>query len=309
MNVAAWRAERWLSNALVMKRFALFALTALLLPVGSGCGGPELYEGMPDHVQRRHVALDGAANFRDLGGYSTSDGRRVRWGQLFRADALGDLSDDDLETVAGLGIKLICDFRSPLEVEEAPDRLPATNPPELLALPILDEGTFQDELRERITSGNLEGYDWENMLVDANRSFVTDYPHRYAQMFDRITQPASLPALIHCTGGKDRAGFGSAMILRTLGVSQETVIDDFLLTNHYTAARIRQIMWIVRLTSFFQTDPELLRPVLGVERRYIEAAFDQIEQSHGSFENFRRDALGMSEADTLAFRNLVLEAG
>ena len=157
----------------------------LACSVGLGCGGPDLYEGMPEHVRRRHVPLEGAANFRDLGGYATEDGRSVKWGQLYRADALGDLSDGDLETLSELGIRLVCDFRSPAEVENAPDRLPSANPPEVLALPIFDEDSFQDDLQERIRSGDLEGVDWENLLVDANRGFVRDFAHRYAQMFER----------------------------------------------------------------------------------------------------------------------------
>jgi len=272
-----------------------------------GCGGSDLYEGMPAHVQRRHVSLEGAANFRDLGGYATEDGRALKWGLLYRADALSDLSDADLETLSGLGIRLVCDFRSPAEVAEGPDRLPASNPPEVLALPIFEEDEFQGELRERIQSGDLEGLDLENMLVDANRRFVSDFPHRYAQMFERIRQPESLPALIHCTGGKDRAGFGSAIILRTLGVPLETVIADYMLTNHYTAEKIEQMLLLIRLSSFFRTDPEKLRPIFGVERRYIEAAFDQINQSHGSFDDFRRNALGMSDSETAHFRDLLLE--
>ena len=89
-----------------------------------GCGGPELYEGMPPHVMARHVPLDGAANFRDLGGYATEDGRSVRWGMLYRSDHLGDLTDRDLDYLRGLGIRLVCDFRGDEEVESHPDRLP-----------------------------------------------------------------------------------------------------------------------------------------------------------------------------------------
>lgn len=279
----------------------------ILITFVLGCGGSDLYEGMPQHVQRRHVALEGAANFRDLGGYATEDGRSLKWGQLYRADALGDLSDSDLETVSELGIKLVCDFRSPSEVAHAPDRLPVLNPPELMALPILDEDRSQEDLQGRMMSGDLEGVDWENMLVDANRRFVTDFSHRYALMFERITQPQSLPALIHCSGGKDRAGFGSAVILRTLGVPLETVIEDYMLTNHYTAEKIESRLLQIRFASLFRTDPEMLRPIFGVERRYIEAAFEQIEESHGSFDEFRRKSLGMSDQETAAFRDLVLQ--
>ncbi len=284
----------------------LLSLALLVFGV-VGCGGPDLYGGMPAHVERRHVVLDGAANFRDLGGYAADDGRTVRWGRLFRSDALGDLSDRDLEKLVELDIALVCDFRSPLEVEEAPDRLPAEDPPEWLSIPILDDATLQVEIRERILSGDTDGFDWDGMLVEANRRFVTDYSPRYAAMFERITQPDSLPAVIHCTAGKDRAGFGAAAILRTLGVPEETVMEDFLLSNHYTAHAIERMLWTIRLVSLFRTDPEVLRPIFGVEPRYLQAAFDEIESRYGDFDTYRRQALGLSDEETGAFRNLMLE--
>jgi hypothetical protein len=87
------------------------------------CGGdPDA--GMPDHVKQRHLALDGAPNFRDLGGYATADGRHVRWGQFYRSDDLAALTDEDLEKVSALGLKLVCDFRSESEKQSEPDRRP-----------------------------------------------------------------------------------------------------------------------------------------------------------------------------------------
>src|SRR5262245_46756760 len=110
---------------------AFLSLLLFLLPA---CGGdPDA--GMPEHVRRRHVVLDGAQNFRDLGGYATEDGRTVRWGLLYRSDNLARLSDADLERLHELGIKLVCDFRSAEEKAEEPDRLPSEDPPAVAELP------------------------------------------------------------------------------------------------------------------------------------------------------------------------------
>jgi protein-tyrosine phosphatase len=112
---------------------------------------------------------------------------------------------------------------------------------------------------------------------------------------------------VHCTAGKDRAGFASAVILLTLGVPEESVYEDFLLTNHYTAQRIERTLWTIRLVSLFRVDPEQVRPVLGVERGYLAAALDEIEKRYGSFDAYRREALGFDDAETQAFRELALE--
>ena len=84
--------------------FALLAASSL-----SACGGTDPYAGMPDPVKKRHLALEGAPNFRDLGGYETSDGRHVKWGEIYRSDNLAHLTDSDLAKVSGLGIRLVCE--------------------------------------------------------------------------------------------------------------------------------------------------------------------------------------------------------
>ena len=283
-------------------------LLALSLPLwASACGVSDRAPGLAPDVARRHVVLEGAANFRDLGGYATRDGRHVRWGLLYRSDNLSKLTDEDVEKVAALGIRLVCDFRGCSEYEKAPDRLPEPYPPRVAHLEIWDESFSGDRLREAITSGSLGDTDLRQVLIEANRKFATTFAPQYAAMFARITRSENLPALVHCTAGKDRAGFASALILRILGVPLETVYRDFLLTNHYTAARIQRTLWLIRLVSLFRVDPEQVRPVLGVERAYLEAAFDEIEEHWGSFEHFRRAALHLDDARRDAFRELLLE--
>jgi protein-tyrosine phosphatase len=288
-----------------VRTLALLALT--LAGWGLGCGAPDLYEGMPAHVERRHVVLEGAQNFRDLGGYVTEDARQVRWGLLYRSDNLAHLTDADLERMRALRIRLVCDFRSEEEKAEEPDRLPAEDPPMVAALPIFDESFSPSSLREKFASGDLGDLDLRQTLTEANRLFATRFAGQYAAMFERLTQPENLPAVVHCTAGKDRAGFASAVILRTLGVPEETVYDDFLLTNHYTAQKIERTLFTIRVLSLFRVDPEQVRPVLGVERGYLAAAFDEIQKEYGSFDAYRREALGLSDAETAAFRELALQ--
>ena len=278
----------------------------LALAVLTGCGG-DPHADMPDHVRQRHLALDGAPNFRDLGGYETVDGRRVKWGQFYRSDDLAALTDADLEKVAGLGLQLVCDFRSESEKEAEPDRLPATSPPEVADLAIGAESFMVKDLRERISSGDLEGLDLRAMMIEGNRQFATTFSPQYAAMFERLTEAENRPALVHCTAGKDRAGFASAMILSVLGVPRETVMEDFLLTNHYTRRATERQLFMIELFSLFRVDSEALRPLFGVEPAYLEAAFEAIDAQWGDFDTYRREALGLDDAELEAFRMAVLE--
>jgi len=296
-------ARRRRSMSPARSRVWLVALIPSLLALACG---PDLYEGMPPDVERRHLALEGAPNFRDLGGYLAEDGRSVRWGMFYRSDNLSELTAADLEKLSSLGIRLVCDFRGPSEWTEHPDRLPAVDPPEVAHLEIWDESFDAGGIREAIVSGEFD-VDLRQMLIEGNRQFATRFADRYRDMFGRITEAENLPALVHCTAGKDRAGFASALILRTLGVPIETVYEDFLLTNHYTAAKIERTLWVVRMMSLFRVDPERVRPVLGVEPAYLDAAFAAIDEHYGSFDAYRRDALGIDDAELVAFRDMALE--
>jgi protein-tyrosine phosphatase len=282
------------------------ALSALAIGIAVIACGADPYAGQPDHVKRRHIALEGAQNFRDLGGYETSDGKHVRWGLFYRSDNLAGLSESDLEVVRELGIRLVCDFRSPDEKRAEPDRLPEPKPT-VAELEIFDASFSAQTFREKIESGDLGDLDLRQALIDGYRLFATKFAPPYRALFERLEQPANLPAVIHCTAGKDRAGFGSAMILSVLGVPRQTVFDDFLLTNVYTADKTERTLFMIRLISLFRIDPERLRPVLGVERAYLEAAFDAIDENYGDFERYRREALGIDDSELAAFRAFALE--
>lgn len=284
------------------------ALVCLLATSLAGCSAPEVsHEGRPPHVDRRHVRLEGAKNFRDLGGYATDDGRSVRWGLLYRSGQLSDLTPADQETLRALDIHLVCDFRSADERESEPSALPESPGPSVVSLPISDESFEVGELRDRILSGELEGIDMDDMLVQANRSFAGRFAKQYRAMFERLRSDDALPALVHCTAGKDRAGFASAVFLRVLGVPEETVFEDYLLTNHYLQHENERMLSIIRIFSLFRTDPEEIRPLFEARREYLRAAFDAIAVDHGSFDAFRREALGLEDADVEALRSRLLE--
>jgi protein-tyrosine phosphatase len=113
--------------------------------------------------------------------------------------------------------------------------------------------------------------------------------------------------VLHCTAGKDRTGFGAALILTLLGVPRQVVTDDFLLTNRYTESATRRRLLLIELFSLFRADSEALRPLLGVERAYLDASFEAIEEQYGDFDRYRREALGIDDAELAAFRSLALE--
>ena len=187
----------------------------------------------------RHVVLDGAVNVRDIGGYRTSDGLQVARGRLFRGDALSQLTGLDVERLDRLGLRTVIDFRTPGEVLlTGADRLPFGT--EFVSLPVGggDLGSIYeliaggDHARQRRELGDGRAAE---LMVEINRGFVTDQRQReaFGAAFRLVCSAGRLPLLYHCSGGKDRTGWMTAIVLTSLGVPRELVLRDYLLSNDF----------------------------------------------------------------------------
>ena len=257
-------------------------------------------------VAERLLPLEGAHNFRDLGGYPTVDGRRVRWGQIYRSDHLGDLTDGDLAYLERLGIRTICDFRGRAERESDPDRLGSSGTPRSVNPAISDQRFDVDDLQSRILSGDLGDLDFANLLVEGNRAFARSYTEQYTEYLELFEDDANLPIVFHCTAGKDRAGFAALLILTALGVPERTAVQDYLLTQPYTQAHIESSLTMIRFISLFRTDIERIRPLLGVEPAFIQAGLDAAVEDHGSLDAYLENVLGFGPDRRAALRDRLL---
>tara|TARA_B100000925_G_scaffold226235_1_gene174701 strand:- start:947 stop:1690 length:744 start_codon:yes stop_codon:yes gene_type:complete len=246
--------------------------------------------------------MDGSHNTRELGGYKTTDGKSIKWGMLFRSDKLSDISKADQAYLQNLGIKKIIDFRSKEEKAEDPDIVPKGIT--YIEMPISVDGAMRSKI-EAVLKGETNK-EVKSFLIDANKEFVSDYNGVYEDFLKNLIDDDG-PALFHCTAGKDRAGFAAAITLIALGVSKEDVIKDYMKTNQFTEERIEEIIGQIELMTLYQTDAEVLRPLLGVEREYIETAFQTAEDEYGSLMNFIRHGLNISDDDLQKLRTKFLE--
>ena len=253
----------------------------------------------------RRLPVEGAANLRDLGGYVARDGRALRWGVLYRSDALADLSDDDVAYLERLGLRRVVDFRSEGERERDPDRLPPGALPVLQ--PIVGEGLDPRELQDQLLSGETTAEGAAAWLVEGNRAFVTGFDGVYARFLRDLAEPGSLPTLFHCTAGKDRAGYAAALVLMALDVPRDAILRDYLLTNDYTREKTEALLRLIRVVSLFRTHPDDVRPLFEARESYLGAAFDTIDAEYGSTDAYLRDGLGVDEALRARLRASLLE--
>jgi protein-tyrosine phosphatase len=240
-------------------------------------------------VSERRVPLQGSVNFRDLGGYATIDGRRVKWGQLFRSDHLGRLTDRDLAVLSRMRIRQVCDFRTAAEAQKLPDRFPAGNESKYLHLPI-QHGEFDPaHTFERIRNGDIDWMTEEFMIAGYIRN-LENFADVWARFFRCAADPANRPLVFHCTGGKDRAGVGAALILLALGVPEETVIQDHGLSNFYIAEVLPKIFAQIKSRGI---DPEKVSPYFTAPRSAVLAAITHLQTTYGSVAGYLQNKAGV----------------
>ncbi|MFL6817834.1 MAG: tyrosine-protein phosphatase [Bradyrhizobium sp.] len=246
---------------------------------------------MPDSPAR-HLNLSGASNFRDLGGYPAKDGRTVRWRQIFRSNHLGHLTQGDVEVLRSLGVKSAFDFRG---TEERAVAICALSDIAVHSLPI--EPTVVAALRSRGANGvRLSSADALEVMRDSYRNYVRHNTGSFRALFAHLLEDRA-PLVIHCTAGKDRTGFACALILHALGVPDQVIAEDYLLTNRFYR----------RDPSSSSDLPEDVGLVLGsVEASFLAAAFDAISADYGDLERYFSEALGIraSERASLVARYL-----
>ncbi|MFJ3583865.1 tyrosine-protein phosphatase [Streptomyces sp. NPDC090127] len=251
------------------------------------------------------IPLQGAVNVRDLGGYLTYGGDRVRRGLVYRGDALGKLTDADLTTLSGLRLGSVVDFRVPLEVRsDGADRLPGGLVP--VARPVTDNG-LNALIRSAIGSGDpvkqeemLGGGRAPAFMAEVYRSFVTsaDNRARFAATIRDVARPGGRPLLYHCTSGKDRTGWLSYLLLTVVGVPERYVVEDFLASNTFRAAHDAHLREGLRQSGLMR-NPELLIPMQEVRLPYLEAALAEVRRGYGGLFRYLTVGLGL-EPRTLA---------
>jgi protein-tyrosine phosphatase len=236
----------------------------------------------------RRSLLDGASNFRDLGGYRTVDKRVVRNGMVFRSGALHALTDADHDRLRALGVRVAVDLRPPEEQAAEP-----TNPPFLRIVPVpLLRG---ERTSDRSALANGEGY-----LRDRYTEIVLDRASDIGTIFGWLARQDGLPAVIHCAAGKDRTGVVSALLLLALGVEEPTVLDDYELTSEYAAAS--RVEELTSKLSGSGLPPAVIAGLLGTSRSALADAIAALREEHRTVEDYLVGPAGLSLAELTTLR-------
>jgi protein-tyrosine phosphatase len=226
---------------------------------------------------------------------------------LYRSGELSRLSDADLDIIAGLGIKLICDLRTGREQSEFASRWPDGTGHKLLDVPDREEsGAGPEKIFEMMARHPGEGGALQAM-DRLYRSKPAAYANSLRVLFATILDGGALPLLVHCHAGKDRTGFVMAMLLAALGVARADIIDDYVTTARFfpVEEEARAVAGWARRSFGHEIAPESARPLADARREYIEASFAQIDERWGGTEAYLRGA-GLDDAARDRLRGLLL---
>ncbi|MEV6160575.1 tyrosine-protein phosphatase [Streptomyces sp. NPDC052052] len=240
-------------------------------------------------VAERSLGIESARNFRDIGGYRTTDGRWVRSGLVYRSNKLKNLTDAEHQVLLSQNLTLDVDLRNAVERYEDPDRLPAGVKYQVADVVSLSHGVrFHDPalmtLAEAIAAGLFSGS--SDLGQSIGYPFMVNFVGADYAFHDLVTAVTTNTGatVFHCSAGKDRTGWGTAVLLTILGVPRETVEADFLASNSYTG------------------NPE------AVELSWLRAAFDEVDKIYGDFDTYVHEGLMLDDAAVAALRAKMLTA-
>lgn len=298
----------------------ILLVTALVALGGCGRGNESSVDQAAEpqvevtSVAEKHGVLTGQPNFRDLGGYETADGRRLKSGEVYRSGELSHLSDEDVAKLEELEIRTVVNFLLPEEIEKkGPDRLP----PGAQEVPRPIQGEQAGELTMMVT-GAIQSAEFERVPPELNPEFhrllAVEGKEQYAALLRDVADPANRPLVYHCSHGVHRTGTASAILLSALGVPWETIREEYLLTNDYraeeveaTLAKIRQMAAERKGVSPEAIDMTNVEAFYVLEGAYIDGTLDQAIAEHGSMEAYIRDGLGVTDQEIERLREELLQ--
>jgi|GEM_PF-464732 protein-tyrosine phosphatase len=247
------------------------------------------------------IPLEGAINFRDIGGYQTEDGKHVRRGMIYRSGALGKLTESDMQTLREIGIRRVFDMRLPEEVAALPDRIPQGAA--YISTPITAGSSAIRRVVELMS--NIDKLD-KFMLRGYTEIMLDHEGQTFGTIYRELAKSDGLPAIIHCTAGKDRTGMAIAILLSALGVADEAITADYSLSNRYFPIFHEQTAQQLAPLKRLDIRAEDLQPILLSDPLVMQATLDYLRSKYGTAATYLKDRAGIDAATLEVLKDKLL---
>lgn len=242
------------------------------------------------------IRIKKVTNFRTVGSIKNADGRTLKEDKFFRSAHLHKLKKKSFNDFEKLGIKEIIDLRNSKEIAQKPDQLPDGIIYKKYSA-FEDEGDQLAQAKKLVLKGKVNASDADKRMIDFYREYVTENPETIKTIITEILE-SDHPILYHCTAGKDRTGITTALILTILKFDKETIYNEYLLSNNFRKPLVEKRLRLANTLHFLypKMDLKVLEKLSWVEKKYLDAAFGEIEKKYGSTDAYIQQVLGISEA-------------
>jgi protein-tyrosine phosphatase len=260
---------------------------------------------MESHIMQPHriLPIETGHNFRDIGGYTAADGRRVKWRKIYRSGYMSHIAGDDIAQLQALDIDTICDFRTNSERKHRPTLWHSDSKTELWARDYdFSSGAFFDVADRSMLSASQ----MRSAMILLYEHLPFAQAQSYREMFARIAT-GRVPLLFNCSAGKDRTGVAAALLLSLLGVDYDVIEQDYMLTNERMDGLIAFMEKEPKYSKYVTERKADAMPLLRAETEYLSTSFKAIETKHGSVEAYIQNELGLSHGDIAAVKAELLD--
>lgn len=264
-----------------------------------------------NNYHKRLLNIKSGRNFRELGGYRTLTGKKIKYHKLLRTGNLADLLPEDTNLLENYNVKLIIDFRSEKEKNKYPDIIP--NQAKYEFNPVFSEDLTNaskpmEDLEKWASSdpdfGKRQMFAAYNDMINSS-SAQNAYRHFLELLL--ANNKDNQAALFHCTAGKDRTGFGALLILSALGIPFDTIKKDYLLTNTTTKDFINSMLKKAKDDGGNDNVVKATYDIQSVCAEYLDYVLNNINNNYGSIHSYLRNTMKLSRKDILDLRKIYLE--
>jgi len=259
-------------------------------------------------ISERILNLQGVSNFRDVGGITNKGGKKIKSGLLFRSAELSRLTAKDLELIKGLNVKTILDLRTTAERQSKLFPINNSDHMRIISIPISDrekEMTQKEFFHFLISKGRK--FDFGKYLQDIYFKIAFERQDEINKAICHLSDKNNLPAIIHCTAGKDRTGLIVALIQLMLDVEIDNVLKDYLLSNELMEQQANRLISHIRFMSFFRITARQLKPLMEARENYLLDVLDEIHRRYNTVTDYLIENCKIDRSRLMALESIFLE--